>query len=149
MAFVVIVCSKCKWARGAKASAKRVKCTRCGATIDVGLAKPFAYADNELDLAKAVGDVNEGLHKRTKGSRPKPAPVAGPPRPKFKGEREAVLDLAKEKGEVTLAEIVEAIAASRGIPVGNVDKDAVSRAIEDLLMAGDLFECSIGRFRIV
>ena len=145
MAFVVIVCSKCKWARGARADAKRVKCTRCGATIDVKKARIFAHADNELDLAKAVGEVNEGLRKHKK----LPAKGQGPPRPKFKGEREAILDLAKAKCEVTLAEIVEAIAASRGIPVGNVDKEAIGRAIEDLLMAGDIFECSIGRFRIV
>jgi DNA-directed RNA polymerase subunit RPC12/RpoP len=150
MAFVVIVCSKCKWARGAKVESKRVKCTRCGATIDVRLARAFGRADNELDLARAVGEVNESLHRR--GKKPVgvgPGSTNEPPRPKFKGEREFIMEFARTKGEFTLDEILQAMAASRGIAVQDVDKEKAMRAINDLMTKGFLFECRYCRYRIV
>lgn len=145
MAFIVIVCSSCKWARGAKADAKRVKCQHCGATIDVRKAKSFATADNVHDLSEAVGRVNENLRRHKKVA---PGP-SGQPRPKFKGERDAVLELAKAKAEFTLVDVVEAIAKQRGMDQSAVDKEKVAEAIEDLLTKGFLMEFTYGRFRLV
>jgi len=150
MAFVVIVCSKCKWARGAKADSKRVKCTHCGASIDVQMARAFGRADNELDLAKVVGEVNEGLHRR--GKKPVGAgrvKTDGTARPKFKGEREFIMELARKTKEFTIDEALQAIASSRGIAVQDVDREKLMRAINDLLTEGFMFECRYCRYRIV
>jgi len=153
MSFIVIVCSKCKWARGARADSKRVGCTRCGATIDVQLARPFAHADNELELAKAVGDVNQKVmgkgHTTVRTQRPKYVHVKEPPKPKAKNDRETILELAKERGEFGLDDALGALAASKGIDVSSVDREKVITRINELLTKGLLFEARYGRYRAI
>jgi hypothetical protein len=153
MSFIVIVCSKCKWARGAKEDSKRVKCTHCGATIDVQLARPFARADNALDLAKAVGKVNQKVlgkgRTALRTQRPRDMPSKEPPRPKPKGDREVIMDLARCKGIFTIDDVLMALATSKGIGVSEVDKDKAQRTLNELLTKGLIFESSYNNFKIV
>jgi threonine synthase len=149
MSFIVIVCSKCKWARGVKAASKRVKCTYCGATIDVQMARPFASADNEMDLARAVGEVNENLHKHGKKTvEVRPGPAKEQPRPKFRGEREFIIDLAQKKKEFTVDDVLQALSESRGIAVQAVDREKVMKAVNDLLMKGYMIETKYCHYRL-
>jgi hypothetical protein len=149
MSFIVVVCSKCKWARGVKATSKRVKCNHCGATLDVQMARPFASADNERDLARAVGEVNENLHKHGKTPVPVgPAKAKEPARPKFRGEREFIIDLTQKKKEFTVDDVLQALAGSRGIAVQDVDREKVMKAINDLLMKGYIIETKYCHYRL-
>jgi len=153
MPFIVIVCSKCKWARGARADSKRVKCTRCGATIDVQLARPFAHADNEMELAKAVGDVNQRVIGKgrvtVRTQRPKYVHVKEEPRPKARSEREVILDLGRKMGDFTLEDVHTALAAARTIDVNFVDKEKALKTINELLIKGLIIETRYGRYKIV
>jgi hypothetical protein len=153
MSFIVIICSKCKWARGARTDSKRVKCTRCGATIDVRLARPFAHANNELELAKAVGDVNQkvmGKGKTTIRTQiPKDVHVEHPAKPKAKGDRETILELAKKMGEFGLDDALGALAGSKGIDVSSVDIEKTIKTINELLTKGLLFEARYGRYKAI
>lgn len=153
MSFIVIVCSKCKWARGARASSKKVRCTRCGALIDVQLARPFAHADNELKLAKAVGDVNQkviGKGKVTVRTQiPKYIHVKEEPRPKAKADREVILDLGRKGAEFTLEDVLEALASSKGLEISAVDKEKAIKTINELMTKGLLIETRYGRYKAV
>jgi hypothetical protein len=153
MSFIVIVCSKCKWARGARADSKRVKCTRCGASIDVQLARPFAHADNELELAKAVGDVNQKVMGKGKVTirtqRPKYVHVKEENKPKARPDRETLLELSRKRGEFSLEDALVALATAKGTDAASIDTEKALKTINELLTKGLLFETRYGRYRIV
>jgi hypothetical protein len=110
---------------------------------------------NELDLAKAVGDVNENLHRR--GRKPSnvksdghgPAPKAKTPRPRTKDDREAIMELARRKKEFTIEDVLEALAQTRMVPSSEVDNEDAVKAIDDLMTKGLIFEFKFGQFKIV
>ena len=155
MEFWVIVCSKCKWARGVKATSKRVRCTRCGATIDVRLARPFGKACNELDLAKAVGEVNEYLHRRgrrpaqVRTSKEYPASKTRTPKPRTKEVRETIMELARTKKEFSVEDVIQALARTHLVLPSEVERDDAVKAIDDLMTKGLIFEFKFGHYKIV
>jgi hypothetical protein len=54
----VVVCSKCKHAKGVGLSSKTTKCTHCGTILHVKKLKIFYTTDSQKDLRYAVGRVN-------------------------------------------------------------------------------------------
>ena len=58
MRFGVIVCSKCKHAKGVELSSKTTKCTHCGKILHVKKLKVFYTTDSQAELHHAVGRVN-------------------------------------------------------------------------------------------
>jgi hypothetical protein len=58
MRFGVVVCSKCKHAKGVQLSSRTTKCTHCGKILHVKKLKLFYTTDSQAELRHAVGQVN-------------------------------------------------------------------------------------------
>jgi hypothetical protein len=58
MKFNVILCPRCKTARGAVAGTKTTNCTKCGKRINLKKARVLANVEYETELARVVGEIN-------------------------------------------------------------------------------------------
>ncbi|MEM2869943.1 MAG: DUF1922 domain-containing protein [Thermoplasmata archaeon] len=61
MAYVVVVCSKCRRARGARESAKTARCPGCGRSLTLQKLRKYFRTSSLTDLAEAVGRMNAQL----------------------------------------------------------------------------------------
>ncbi|MGD1059856.1 MAG: hypothetical protein ABR879_00140 [Methanomassiliicoccales archaeon] len=65
--FGVVVCPKCKKARGVVLGSARARCPRCGHSIDLSKARVFYKTDSQAELAEAVKKMmdrlNEGIEE--------------------------------------------------------------------------------------
>ena len=61
MTFGVVVCKKCKFAKGVDLATSKTKCTRCGKSIDMKKAKVFAKTESQSELSALVGELNAKL----------------------------------------------------------------------------------------
>ncbi|HVO77858.1 MAG TPA: DUF1922 domain-containing protein, partial [Methanomassiliicoccales archaeon] len=59
--FGVVVCPKCKKARGVVLGSARAKCPRCGHSIDLSKARVFYKTEKQAELAEAVKKMNDRL----------------------------------------------------------------------------------------
>jgi hypothetical protein len=58
MRFGVVLCPKCKTAKGIVLGSKTTTCTRCEKRINLKNARIIVEVDSESELAKAVGEIN-------------------------------------------------------------------------------------------
>jgi hypothetical protein len=58
MKFIVILCPRCKTAKGALAGTKTTNCAKCQKNINLKKARVLAKVDYESELAKMVGEIN-------------------------------------------------------------------------------------------
>ena len=61
MAYVVIVCSRCRLARGARETARTASCPRCGRTLHLAEMRTYHRAESLSELAEAIGQLNASL----------------------------------------------------------------------------------------
>lgn len=61
MAYVVIVCSSCRLARGAPETAKTASCPRCGRKLRVPELRKYYRSESLSQLAEAIGQLNARL----------------------------------------------------------------------------------------
>lgn len=61
MAYVVIVCPKCRLARGAHEGARTTRCARCGRSLPLRKLRKYLRTGSLTELAEAVGRVNARL----------------------------------------------------------------------------------------
>lgn len=61
MAYVVIVCSRCRLARGAPEHAKTASCPGCGQRLRVPELKKYHRTEKLTELAEAIGQLNARL----------------------------------------------------------------------------------------
>ena len=64
MKYGVIVCSKCKKAKGVNLSYKTTKCVVCGRVLKLKQSKIFYETDSENKLRHAIGLVNANINGR-------------------------------------------------------------------------------------
>jgi DNA-binding transcriptional ArsR family regulator len=166
MAYVVIVCSRCRLARGAPESAKTASCPGCGRKLRVPELKKYHRTDSLTELAEAIGRLNASLkggllaylgdlgemaecnrkNHPQKGvlqaSEVAAAPFAErPAMPSAKIDR-AILAFLERKGPMATGEILE------GLPQRST-LDHLEKRLEALRRAGLVFEPSAGRYAIV
>jgi transposase-like protein len=60
----VIVCPRCKQAKGVDVSAKTTKCTRCGKTLQLKKLTIFYETASQEKLRHAIGQINAQLDKK-------------------------------------------------------------------------------------
>lgn len=61
MKYGVIVCSKCKKAKGVMLSSKTTKCIRCGKILYLDKVKIFYKTNSEYKLRQSLGIINAKL----------------------------------------------------------------------------------------
>jgi len=160
MAYVVIVCSRCRIARGAPERAKTASCPSCGRKLKVPELKKYHRTESLAELAEAIGQLNARLKggldayleeldtgAATGGKRP-PRPAAGEggdaseahsgktPLPSSKLDR-AILAFLDGRGPQGIEDILG------GLPLRTTTERLVKR-LEALSRAGILFEPSVG-----
>ncbi|MEM0449910.1 MAG: DUF1922 domain-containing protein, partial [Methanomassiliicoccales archaeon] len=64
----VIICSKCRRARGVSLSCKKVRCNHCGKYIDVSKARVFHRTEDHEEIARAVQKINERMTLETENN---------------------------------------------------------------------------------
>ena len=70
MKYGVIVCPKCKNAKGAILSYKTTRCTRCGKNIKLENIRVLYKTNSEKELRLAVGQINEEINRSDKKNTP-------------------------------------------------------------------------------
>ena len=63
MRYGVIVCPRCKRARGILLTNKTTTCSHCGKKFKTQGLKVYYKTDSVKELAAAVGGINESLHR--------------------------------------------------------------------------------------
>jgi len=164
MAYVVIVCSKCRLARGARENAKTASCPRCGRTLCLAELRKYHRAESLSELAEAIGQLNaklkdglgaylEELGKSRAGRRRRPHAAknaskadvdrgAGPPPvPASKLDR-AILAYLDLKGQGS-APTIQAGLSLKASP------EQVEERLGALLRLGLVFEPVAGQYALV
>ena len=161
MAYVVIVCSRCRLARGAPEHARTASCPGCGRKLRVPELKKYYRTSSLSELAEAIGQLNARLkggldayleeldgraaRRKEKLSPSHPAPqddagAAAPserrPVPSSRLDR-AILAFLERRGPQRLADILD------GLPQRTTE-DGLEKRREALGRAGLVFEPSAG-----
>lgn len=143
--FGVIICPKCHRARGVSLSTSKAKCTHCGHSIDVSLAKVYHRTDSQEELVLAVQKVTERLavdiedYPAEKKRRSKPKSLEG--KRSFRTEedlRHLIGELTAAKAEFSLQDI-----SSKA----EVDQPKAEKIAQAMMDAGLAYEPSPGRFK--
>lgn len=137
-----MVCSTCKRARGVRTESKKVKCTKCGAAIDVGQAKAYFSTDSERELARGVAEQNARL--QGEGTFVHPDDPAS-----RRTVEELILEALEKDGDLTLGEAMEIVAVYRDVPLEAIGHDEVLRLLDGLKDKGLIFEQRDGYFKKV
>ena len=61
MAYIVIVCSRCRLARGAAETAKTASCPNCGRKLQVGELRKYFRSESLDQIREAIGQLNARL----------------------------------------------------------------------------------------
>jgi len=163
MAYVVIVCSRCRLARGTPENAKTASCPGCGRKLRVPELKKYHRTESLTELAGAIGILNarlkggleaymEELDSRAAELKGRPSPSNAPPKheadaagrdegnavPSSKLDR-AIIALLERRGPQRLQDILE------GSPPGTT-LERLEKRLEALGRAGWVFEPSTGVF---
>ena len=166
MAYVVIVCSRCKLARGAPEHARTASCPGCGRKLRIQELKKYHRTDSLKELAEAIGQLNARLKggldaylgelaERAAGQKEKSsgcavsterysganAPTERPSVPASKLDR-AILAFLERRGPQMLADILE------GLPQPTTT-ERLEKRLEALGRAGLVFEPSAGVYASV
>ena len=160
MAYVVIVCSRCRLARGAPEHARTASCPSCKRKLRVPELKKYHRTESLTELAEAIGQLNARLkggldaylgelEERAAGQKkrhPVPglpqmdataaSPPATPPAPASKLDR-AILAFLERRGPQRLEVILE------GLPHPTTP-ERLEKRLEALGRAGLVFEPSSG-----
>jgi len=163
MAYVVIVCSRCRLARGAPEHAKTASCPGCGRKLRVPELKKYHRTEKLTELAEAIGQLNARLkggldaylgelEQRSAGRKGKSSHYPAPTEkdsgatapferhsvPASKLDR-AILAFLERRGPGKFSEILE------GLPQKTAP-ERLEKRLEALGRAGLVFEPSAGVF---
>ena len=159
MAYVVVVCSRCRLARGAPEHARTASCPGCGRKLRVPELKKYHRTESLAELAVAIGQLNarlkggldayleelgshgapaSGRPLRTAGTAEGDAPATEERRqiPASKLDR-AILALLERRGPQKVEDILA------GLPL-KAGPGELERRLEALRRAGVVFEPSSG-----
>ncbi|MDD1769981.1 MAG: DUF1922 domain-containing protein [Methanomassiliicoccales archaeon] len=143
--FGVVVCPKCKKARGVVLGSARARCPRCGHSIDLSRARVFYKTDSQTELAEAVKKMmdrlSEGIEEidvERKRRRPVPAKET-----RKRRTEESLVAVAKE---LTLSlGSFEVMDFASSLEIKNAEE--ASKLIDAMLAQGLLLEPRPGRYR--
>ena len=62
MKYGIIVCSKCKMAKGVILTNKTTRCNRCGRLIDLNKVSILFKTNNHIDLINHIGKINSQIY---------------------------------------------------------------------------------------
>lgn len=141
----VIICPKCHRARGVSLSSKKVRCSHCGKSIDVSLAKVYHRTEDREELVLAVQRMTEKLAQgiedypaeRKRRARAPPAAI------RARGSTEEDLRslaarLSVGKGHFSLEELM---AESK------LDEESAMRLLDRMVAGAVVYEPVPGRFK--
>lgn len=165
MAYVVIVCSRCRLARGAPETAKTATCPGCGRKLRVQELKKYHRAESLSETAEAIGQLNAKLKGGLDAYLGDLNASLASGRKKAKGEitigDEATVAARPEKPAVPAAKVDRAILSLLGrrgpqtadmihedLPI-KTSLDHVEKRLEAMRRLGLLYEPSAGRYAIV
>ena len=121
MAYVVIVCSRCRLARGAAECAKTASCPNCGRKLQVGELRKYFRSESLDQLREAIGQLNARLKggldiylEDLYASVPEKAPAPKPPAD--------IEELKAQKDEERIRQM------GRAVPANKLDR-AIIRCI--------------------
>jgi hypothetical protein len=159
MAYVVIVCSRCRLARGAPEGAMTATCPGCGRKLRVPELRKYHRSESLAELAEAIGQLNArlkggldaylgDLRESTAGGRKNrsgaggaaeaPAPPNEHPVPSTKLDR-AILTFLERRGPSASEKILA------GLPLKTA-AEQLDRRLEALQRAGLIYEPSSGKY---
>ena len=149
----VVVCSRCKRAKGVRIGQKTTLC-QCGNTIKLAVAKVKSRTDDARQLAKAVGLENARLHggreeyeeavhlpRRRKGVHGRAADAAMNAGNRDAKVRSVAVELSRELGAFSARDFA-VVLVSLGIP-------APDKRLEELVEARLVYQPSPDRFKAV
>jgi len=143
--FGVVVCPKCKKARGVVIGSARAKCPRCGHSIDLSKARIFYKTDSQAELAEAVKKMmdrlSEGIEDIDVERKRRRPVVKKETRPRR--TEDSLVAVAKQLTTRQGTFAVEDFASALEIK----DVEAASKLIDALLAQGLLLEPRPGRYR--
>jgi len=166
MAYVVIVCSRCRLARGAPEHARTASCPGCGRKLRVPQLRKYHRTDSLTELSEAIGRLNASLKggleaylgdlresvecgrkngPETSFSAEGEVAAAPPPeRPAALSARidRAIVAFLERKGPSAAPEILE------GLP-RRTTLEHLEKRLEALRRAGLVFEPSAGKYALV
>ena len=163
MAYVVIVCSRCRLARGAREGAKTASCSRCGRTLHLAEMRKYHRAESLSELAEAIGQLNaklkDGLEAyldelwrsrvrrqrrsgEAKGAKVEGGPAAGPPPVPASRLDKAILAYLDLKGQGSAQNISEGLSLK-------ASPEQVEERLGALLRLGLVFEPVAGQYALV
>lgn len=173
MAYVVIVCSRCRLARGAAETAKTASCPNCGRKLRVAEARKYFRSESLDQVREAIGQLNarlkggldiylDDLYQSLPETAPRPAPK--PPSP------EEAAELQERRAEERLRQ------SGRAVPQNKLDRaivmclmgrpplasgeilpllpvkctiEQLDRRLEGLRRSGMLYEPKAGKYALV
>jgi len=143
--FGVVVCPKCKKARGVVLGSARAKCPRCGHSIDLSKARVFYKTEKQAELAEAVKKMNDRLSEGIEDIDVERKRRRSVTKKETKARRteDSLVALAKELTESSGSFSLEDFA--RGLELK--DEEEASRLVEAMLAQGLLVEPRPGRYR--
>ena len=143
--FGVVVCPKCKKARGVIIGSAKAKCPRCGHSIDLSKARVFYKTDSQAELAEAakkmMDRLSEGIEDIDVERKRRRPVVKKETRPRR--TEDSLVAVAKQ---LTMAQGTFAVEDfANGLEI----KDVVvaSKLIDAMLAQGLLLEPRPGRYR--
>jgi len=144
--FGVVVCPKCKKARGVVLGSARARCPRCGRSIDLSKARVFYKTDSQTELAEAVKKMMDRLSEGIEEidvERKRKGRIPAKKETSKRRTEESLLAAAKELTVRLGSSGVEDLAASLDIK----DAEEASKLIDAMLAYGLLLEPRPGRYR--
>ena len=165
MEYVVIVCSRCRLARGAPETAKTATCPSCGRKLRVQELRKYHRAESLSETAEAIGQLNARLKGGLDAYLGDLDESLARGRKRAKVEKamgdEAAIPALPQKPAVPAAKVDRAILASlgrggprtadeisEGLPI-KTSLDQVEKRLEALRRLGLLYEPSAGQYAIV
>jgi hypothetical protein len=170
MGYVVVVCSRCRLAKGADERQKTTTCPGCGRSLRLEWLKKYHRAETLEEARGAIGRLNAKLKGGLDAYLEDIAgegPPAGLPqgaltpdlsadhsadRPQTAAARDSlpaskldkrVLLLLDSKGPLTAEELLAALAKAK------LTREKLQKRLDALCEAGHIFEPSVGKYKIV
>jgi hypothetical protein len=143
--FGVIICPKCHRARGVSLSAKKVRCSHCGKSIDISLAKVYHRTESQEELARAVRRLTERLavsideYPAERRRRAREPPALKPKATCTEEELQVLaIQLTADQGDFSVRELMVA---------AGVGEEEARLLLQRMLDSALVFEPATGRFR--
>jgi hypothetical protein len=168
MGYVVVVCSRCKLAKGAPEKQKTTMCPSCGRTLHIADLKKYYHAESLPEVRDAIGRLNAklrgGLDAYTEEAAEKlkrgvkkgnsvplaPSPdtsgdmlLTGDRSPSSSRYDRRILDFLDMNGVSTPEQIL------RGLAKSGMTRELLEKRLNKLCEGGYIYEPSVGKYKIV